>query len=67
MKGAIVCFCKVSCENGKNLLPEIFLSYQKRISSIDVSIVLQRSVDDFRVCKGRKTAALPETQANQIF
>ena len=35
-----VCFCKVAGENGKKLLPEILLSNQKRISSMDVFIIL---------------------------
>ena len=40
-----------SCRwNGKKLLPEIFfLSYQKRISPMNVFIVLQLPIDDFRV------------------
>ena len=43
------CFCKVAGENGKKLQPEIFLSYQKTISPMDVFIVLQLSEDHFRV------------------
>ena len=44
-----VWFCKVTGENGKKTLPEIFLSYQKRISCMDVLMVLQLSADDFWV------------------
>ena len=33
-------FCKVAGENGKKLLPETFLSYQKGISFMDVFIFL---------------------------
>ena len=36
-----ICFCKVAGENGKKLLPETFLSYQKGISPMDVFIILQ--------------------------
>ena len=35
-----VYFCKVAGENGKELLPEIFLSCQKRISPIAVFKIL---------------------------
>ena len=50
-----VYFCKVAGENGKKLLPEVFLSYQKRISPMHVFIILQLSPNDFRMrTKGRK-------------
>ena len=50
MKVAIqICFCKVAGENGKKLLPDISLSYQKRISSMDVFKILQLSATDFLV------------------
>ena len=42
-------FVQSAGANGKKLLPEIFLSYQKRISSMDVFIILQLSANDFRV------------------
>ena len=56
MKVAIqICFCKVAGENGKKLLPDICLSYQKRISSMDVFKILQLSATDFLVrIKGAK-------------
>ena len=56
MKVAIqICFCKVAGENGKKLLPDIFLSYQKRISSMDVFKILQLSANYFPVrTKGEK-------------
>ena len=38
-----ICFCKVAGENGKKLLPETFLSYQKGIFPMDVFIILQLS------------------------
>ena len=42
-------------ENGKKLLPEIFLSYEKRISPMNVFIILQLSANNFLVrTKGRK-------------
>ena len=44
-----MCFCKVAGENGKELLPEIFWSYQKRIPLMDVFIILQLSANDFWV------------------
>ena len=49
-----VCFCKAAGENLKELLPEIFLSYQKRIFLIDLLIILQLSVNDFQVGANRK-------------
>ena len=67
-----ICFCKVAGENGKKLLPETFLSYQKRIFPMDLFIILQlsRSVRLRRkwfsgVSKERKAKLLQETQANQ--
>ena len=49
------CFCKVAGINGKKFLPEIFLNYQKRISPMDVFIILQVSANDFWVrAKGGK-------------
>ena len=64
-----VCFCKVAGENGKKILPETFLSYQKGISPMDAFIILQLS--RIRLCrkwfsgenKERKTT-LQETQAD---
>ena len=44
-----VCFCKVASENGKKLLPEIFLSYQEAISLMDVFLILQLSANNLRV------------------
>ena len=68
-----ICFCKVAGENGKKLLPETFLSYQKRIFPMDIFIILQlsRSVRLRRKWflgenKERETTLLPETQADQI-
>ena len=66
-------FCKVAGENGKKLLPETFLSYQKGISPMDVFIILQLSRSE-HLCrkwfsgenKERKTTLLQETQAYQI-
>ena len=65
-------FCKVAGENGKKLLPETFLSYQKGISPMDVFIILQlsRSVRLRRKwflgeSKERKAKLLQETQADQ--
>ena len=49
-----VCFCKAAGENLKELLPEIFLSYQKRIFLIDLLIILQLFVNDFQVGANRK-------------
>ena len=49
-----LCFCKAAGENLKELLPEIFLSYQKRIFLIDLLIILQLSVNDFQVGANRK-------------
>ena len=43
-------FCKVAGENRKKLLPEIFLSYQKRISPIDIFILLKLS-RSVRLCR----------------
>ena len=56
MKVAIqVCFYKVAGENLKELLPEIFFSYQKRLSLVDVLIILQLPPNNFRVgTKGKK-------------
>ena len=66
-------FCKVAGENGKKLLPENFLSYQKGISFMDVFIflLLSKSARLRRKWflgenKGRKTKLLQETQADQI-
>ena len=64
-----VCFCKVAGENGKKILPETFLSYQKGISPMDAFMILQLS--RIRLCrkwfsgenKERKTT-LQETQAD---
>ena len=42
-------FCKVAGENGKKLLTEIFLSYQKRISSMDILKIFQLFANYFRV------------------
>ena len=68
-----ICFCKVAGENGKKLLPETFLSYQKGISPMDVFIILQlsRSVRLRRKRflgenEERKITLLQETQADQI-
>ena len=67
-----ICFCKVAGKNGKKLLPENFLSYQKGISAMDIFIILQlsRSVRLRRKWfsgegKERKAKLLQETQANQ--
>ena len=49
-----LCFCKAAGENLKELLPEIFLSYQKRIFLIDLLIILQLFVNDFQVGANRK-------------
>ena len=49
-----VCFCKAAGENLKELLPEILLSYQKRIFLIDLLIILQLFVNDFQVGANRK-------------
>ena len=46
-----ICFCKVAGENGKKLLPETFLSYQKGISPMDVFIILQLSRSVHLHCK----------------
>ena len=68
-----ICFCKVAGENGKKLLPETFLSYQKRIFPMDLFIILQlsRSVRLRRKwfsgdSEERKTTLLEEMQADQI-
>ena len=68
-----ICFCKVAGENGKKLLPETFLSYQKRIFPMDLFIILQlsRSVRLRRKwfsgdSEDRKTTLLEEMQADQI-
>ena len=68
-----ICFCKVAGENGKKLLPETFLSYQKRIFPMDIFIILQlsRSVRLRRKwfsgdSEERKTTLLEEMQADQI-
>ena len=68
-----ICWCKVSGENGKKLLLETFLSYQKWIIPVDVFINfwLSRSVPLRRKWflgegKERKTISLQETQADQI-
>ena len=48
-------FAKGAGENWKELLPELFLSYQKRISLMDVFLILQISANDFRVgAKGKQ-------------
>ena len=49
-----LCFCKAAGENLKELLPEILLSYQKRIFLIDLLIILQLFVNDFQVGANRK-------------
>ena len=61
-------------KNEKKLLAETFLSYQKIIFLMDVFLILQLSRNVrlprkwFSVeNKGRKTATLQETQADQIF
>ena len=66
-------FCKVAGENGKKLLPETFLSYQKGISFMDVFIFLLLSKSARLRCKWflgenkeRKIKLLQETQADQI-
>ena len=68
-----ICFCKGTGDNGKKLLPETFLNYQKGIFPMDVFIILQlsRSVPLRRKWfsgenKQRKTTLLQETQADQI-
>ena len=66
-------FCKVAGENGKKLLPETFLSYQKGISPMGVFIFLLVSSSArlrrkwfLGENKERKTKLLQETQADQI-
>ena len=50
------CFCKVAGQNRKKLLPDIFLSYQKKkkISAMDVFIILQLRLKWFSRAKGGK-------------
>ena len=58
-----ICFCGVVGENGRKLLPETFLGYQKGISPLGVLIILQLSRS---VNSKMKTTLLQETEAGQI-
>ena len=68
-----ICRCKVAGENGKKLLPETFLRYQKGIFPMDVFIILQLS-KSVRLSrqrfsgekKKRKINLLQEKQADWI-
>ena len=63
-----MCFWKVAGENGKKLLPDIYLNYQKQISPMDVLIFMQLSANDFRVrTKGRNKTTLQETLSVRYF
>ena len=55
-------------ENEKELHPEIFLSYQKKIFFVDAFIILRLSVNDFRVrTKGKNNKITRNSRRSDIL